>query len=93
MMGPMLEYYRLMFTLLPKEVAQTKFVELQYYILQYSKELVNLKMWQFNLNIILLIHMRGSSVSEDATSYMLGEPEQRLVILNIKLKKCQWEWK
>jgi hypothetical protein len=26
MMGPMLEYYRLMLALIPKEVAQTKFV-------------------------------------------------------------------
>ena len=40
--------------------------------------------------VVVVLTIRWPSVSEDATSNMLGEPEQRLVILKFKLKKCQW---
>ena len=43
--------------------------------------------------VVVVLTIRWPSASEDATSNMLGEPEQMLVILNVKLKKCQWESK
>jgi len=49
-------------------------------------------MFLWNL-VVVVLTIRWPYARDDATSNILGEPEQRLAILKFKSKKCQWEWK